>query len=81
MLISAGIAPVCGAIVPGGPTTRDSRCKADGLLTSGSLHFDHEPPLRDDERGDRRAVENPRRIQLLCGDCHRAKTQRERGQL
>lgn len=79
MLVEAGVDPQCGAALPGGPTSEDSQCKAAGLFTynSGngtSLHFDHEPALRDDERSDPAAVCNPLRIQLLCGECHTRKT-------
>ncbi len=77
-LVALGIVPVCGAALPDGPRTAHSKCKAAGLLTfasadGSSLHLDHEPPLRDEERGDRRAVCDPLRIQLLCASCHAQK--------
>lgn len=79
-LIRRNIAPVCGAILPGGPVTTDSQCRADGRSTWDDLHLDHEPPLRDEERHNVRAVCNPVRVQFLCRRCHAAKTQRqERG--
>jgi hypothetical protein len=78
-LIAAGIAPVCGAALPGGPGMADSRCAAQGRLNDRQLHLDHDPPLRDDERRDRRAVEDPLRVGLLCRSCHSAKTLREQG--
>ena len=77
-LVSLGIAPVCGAALPDGPVTRDSRCKALGLLVftsqdGSALHLDHEPALLEHERQDRDAVCTPLRIQLLCASCHSAK--------
>lgn len=77
-LLALGILPVCGAALPDGPKTSDSACKAAGLLTfqsadGSSLHLDHEPPLQDHERTDRRAVCDPKRIQLLCASCHARK--------
>lgn len=83
-MLLAGIVPVCGATLPGGPTTQDSRCKVQGLLTftsadGSSLHRDHEPPLLESERGDPAAVCNPLRIQLLCASCHAAKVERGPG--
>lgn len=76
-LIAAGSAPVCGAALPGGPSLTASRCRAQGLLNDRHLHLHHDPPLRDDERHDRRTVENPIRVGLLCESCHAAETQRE----
>ncbi len=78
-LIAAGIVPVCGAALPDGPRTQDSRCKAAGMLTFEGLHLDHDPPLRAHERCDVHAVCDARRIQLLCAVDHTAKTNRERG--
>jgi hypothetical protein len=77
-LVVSGIPPVCGATLPDGPQTHDSQCRALGLLTftsadGSALHGDHEPPLRDDERADHRAVCDPRRVQLLCAACHARK--------
>jgi hypothetical protein len=82
MLVDAGIPPVCGAALPGGPVTEDSRCKQAGLLTfqntdGSDLHLDHEPPLQPRERHDPAAVMNPMRLQLLCKRDHSAKTSRE----
>ena len=82
MLIAAGIAPVCGAALPGGPSMQDSQCKADGVLNDGSrdakgLNLDHDPPLQDWERADRARVEDPMRCGLLCHRCHSAKSMRE----
>lgn len=81
-MIAQGIAPICGATLPGGPVTSDSRCRAQGLrvdasLDGSGLHLDHEPPLRLDERSQQRAVCDPRRVQFLCADCHRSKTRRQ----
>jgi hypothetical protein len=85
-LVEAGLAPVCGAALPDGPQTDDSRCKAAGRLTFISddgtgLHLDHEPELSEAERaaatsGDRAAFDDDRRVQLLCSACHAAKHQR-----
>ncbi len=79
LLFDANIAPICGASLPDGPQTQDSHCQQAGLLIGAnldgsSLHFDHEPPLQDHERKNQRAVCDPRRIQLLCNQCHNAKT-------
>lgn len=78
-LVEAGIAPICGAALPTGPSPEASQCQADGLFTyasadGSSLHFDHEPPLRDDERSDPAKVCDPNRIVLLCAECHSIKT-------
>jgi hypothetical protein len=78
-LIAVGIAPVCGAALPGGPGMADSQCRAQGVLNDRQLHLDHDPPLRDAERRDRRAVEDRFRVGLLCRSCHSAKTLREQG--
>jgi hypothetical protein len=85
LLVAAGAMPMCGAVLPGGPVTKDSRCKDLGRYTfnSGptqSLHLDHEPPLRQDERANERAVCDPLRVQYLCKGCHSVKTRREREQ-
>lgn len=91
LLIAQDIPPVCGATLPGGPVTQDSLCKQQGRLTftannGQDLHYDHEPPLTEQERqrartGDRSAFDDPLRIQLLCRDCDTAKTNRQRGGL
>lgn len=73
-LIAAGIVPCCGAALPGGPSMAWSRCRAEGRLTTDELQLDHDPPLRADERRDRRAVEDWRRVGLLCRACHSRKT-------
>jgi hypothetical protein len=75
-LLAAGIAPVCGAALPGGPSMTASACKAQGLLTATHLHLHHEPPLTPAERRDRRAVEDPLRVGLLCATDHSAETVR-----
>jgi len=77
-LVEAGILPVCGAALPDGPQTNDSACKAAGRLTfrsddGSSLHFDHDPPLQEHERGRPDAVCDVRRVQLLCASCHARK--------
>lgn len=77
LLIAAGVAPVCGAALPGGPAMTASTCKAQGLLNDRHLHLDHDPPLRPEERGDRRAVCDPLRVGFLCRADHARKTQRE----
>jgi hypothetical protein len=82
LLIQAGIVPMCGAAMRGGPTTKDSRCKQLGVYTYnsgvGSLHLDHEPPLSVTERADSKKVCDPLRVQYLCKSCHSVKTRRER---
>jgi hypothetical protein len=80
-LIRLDILPICGAVLPGGPITNDSRCRAAGLQTGlgdSRLHWDHEPPLNAEERRHPKAVCDPTRVQLLCEHCHNAKTGRER---
>lgn len=79
LLVEAGLVPMCGAALPTGPVTTDSRCRDDGRMTlrsadGTSLHFDHEPPLAEHERTNPAAVCNPDRIQLLCAACHANKT-------
>lgn len=81
-LVLSGIRPICGAAFPGGPKTQDSRCQQEGQLTftsadGSSLHFDHEPPLTEDERTNRSIVCQATRIQLLCAECHASKTARQ----
>lgn len=82
MLVDRGIVPVCGAALPDGPQTSASACRSAGLLTftsadGSSLHLDHEPPLRDDERQDVARVCQATRIVLLCQACHAVKTATE----
>ncbi len=77
LLIQAGIAPVCGAHLPGGPVTTHSRCQAEGVLTGASadgtsLHLNHAPELTEAEQHDRSIVCDPLRIELLCASCHNA---------
>lgn len=72
-LIAAGIAPVCGAALPGGPAMPHSRCRAEGRLNGARLILDHEPPLRPDEERTRRVVCNPLRVGFLCHADHNAK--------
>lgn len=74
MLVAAGVAPVCGAALPNGPSGQHSKCKASGVLEDRNLHLDHEPPLRDEERSDPAKVCDPKRVQILCRACHSAKT-------
>ena len=77
LLIAADVVPVCGAALPGGPNMRDSQCRADGILNASHLHVDHDPSLREWERQDRRAVENPLRCGLLCESFHNARTAKQ----
>lgn len=80
-LVGAGIAPTCGATLPGGPSMADSQCRAAGVVTSTHLHLDHDPPLRPEERGDWRVVCDASRVGWLCASCHdrRTRRQQERG--
>jgi hypothetical protein len=76
-LVQQGIPPVCGARFPEGPQTTHSRCQTAGLWTGASdrgesLHLNHEPPLRDEERAYPHRVCDVRRIELLCAACHNA---------
>lgn len=80
-LIAADILPVCGARLSGVPSPH-SQCAAEGWLVARSadgsdLHYDHDPPLRDEERHDSSAVCDPDRITLLCASCHNRKSQAE----
>lgn len=77
-LIGFGIAPVCGARWPGEPSTGDSACQREGRLNNRRLHLDHTPPLADAERANERVVCDVHRVQLLCRECHNAKSARER---
>jgi hypothetical protein len=72
LLVEAGVPPVCGAVLPGGPQTRLSRCQSSGLLTGTEIHLHHEPPLTDEEQRDRSKVCAIERIVLLCSACHNA---------
>ena len=77
-MVRLGIAPVCGASLPGGPDlTEASLCKRTGLLNDQHLHLHHDPPLRDDERAHRAVVEDPKRVGFLCACCHNAWTAKE----
>lgn len=83
LLVLAGVAPVCGAHLPGGPAPTVSQCHAEGIITGtstrGSLHLHHEPPLTEAEQHDRAAVCDPMRIVLACDSCHNQTTgQRDR---
>lgn len=79
MLVEAGIPPVCGAHLPGGPETEHSRCQAEGRQTSSGLHLNHHPPLKAFERKDTRIVCDPLRIELLCPSDHSAATTHKGG--
>jgi len=78
--VELGIPIVCGASLPDGPDTKAwSRCARDGRINGEALHLDHEPPLTEAERqdalfGDRRAVDDEKRVGWLCSECHRLKT-------
>lgn len=76
LLQRQGIAPLCGAKLPDGPTHNPSLCKQQGLKTyassHGSLHLHHEPALTEAEQADRSIVCDPNRIILLCDTCHNA---------
>lgn len=76
-LIMHGIAPVCGAALPGGPLMAASRCRAEGRLNDVALELHHDPPLQPHERQDRRAVCNPLRVGWLCKACHSRATQEQ----
>jgi hypothetical protein len=80
MLLAAGIAPVCGASLPGGPSMAVSRCKAEGLLNNLQLELHHDPPLTIEERKDHRIVCNPLRVGWLCRSCHSAETRTQMNQ-
>jgi hypothetical protein len=80
-LVANDVPVVCGAALPGGPSMQDSQCKADGVLNEGAgdgkgLNLDHDPPLQDWERADRRRIENPMCVGFLCARCHSARTRR-----
>ena len=74
-MMRLGIAPVCGASLPGGPDVRRlSRCAAAGRLEAEHLELHHEPPLAEHERQDVRAVCCLTRVGFLCRRCHSAVT-------
>jgi hypothetical protein len=73
MLLAAGIAPVCGAALPEGPTVMTT-CRVAGVLTANQLELHHAPPLTPAERKDWRAVCDKRRVAWVCHDCHSAIT-------
>lgn len=77
-LAGKGIAPACGASLPGGPDMRPfSRCAQEGRLTIEKLHVDHNPPLDPWERKHRARVCDPKRVGLLCDEDHGRKTNQE----
>jgi hypothetical protein len=79
-LVSAGILPVCGARLPGGPHGYQTRCQAEGRQMTGasadgsSLHVHHEPELSAAEAVDRAAVCDLLRCVLACAECHAERT-------
>lgn len=74
-LVAAGVAPVCGARLPGAPETTDSLCAAEGRLVDGVLDLDHIVPHQG-QRDPR--FWDPRNLQLLChARCHPRKTRRQ----
>ena len=75
-LIAAGVTPVCGARLPGALVTTHSACAAAGLLTAHRLQVDHivPPDGPDDPR-----FWHDRNYQVLCHQCHSAKTTAEDG--
>jgi len=77
MLVEAGIPPVCGAALLGGPTGGWSRCKEEGRSNGADLHIDHQPKLSQAERQDLAKVCDPLRVELLCRSCHARKTTAE----
>lgn len=91
ILIAAGFLPACGAALPGGPSMKDSRCAAAGLVNTVQLELDHDPPLTAAERNHRTACVLPQcggksghsaflcanRVGLYCRSCHSRKTLRE----
>lgn len=74
-LIAAGIAPVCGARLPGAPVTVHSQCAREGRLNDRKLETDHIVP----HRGDQRLFRDVLNLQLLCRRCHSIKTASEDG--
>ncbi len=88
-MVALGIPPVCGAVLPGGPSNHVSQCAKDGQHWTGasmdgsSLHFHHEPELSEAElaaivAGNRAIACDEQRIVLACRECHSAETQRGR---
>ncbi len=79
MLIEAGVRPICGEAMPGGPREPLTACAVAGLETYRSadrskLHLDHQPKLEDWEPRTREIVCDPMRVRLSCRECHSAKT-------
>jgi hypothetical protein len=84
MLIAAGIAPVCGARLPGAPVTQDSQCQAEGRLVDDAAHRRwHGTGLHTDHivshRGNEQLRMDVHNLQLLCKPEHDEKTLREGG--
>jgi len=80
MLSKEGIVQTCGARLSPG-WSKHSRCAAAGVINiADGLELDHDPPLRDDERGDVDLVCDPTRVSFLCKSCHAAKTRGEHRQ-
>jgi 5-methylcytosine-specific restriction protein A len=77
-LINLGIAPVCGARLPGAAATTDSVCQQEGRFVGDSgngraLELDHIVP----HEGDPALFNDDLNLQLLCRRDHSAKTLRE----
>lgn len=88
-MVSLGIPPACGAVLPGGPSNHVSQCRSQGLTFTGtsaygsSLHFHHEPELTKSEleaidAGNRAIACDEKRIVLACRECHSIETMRGR---
>ncbi len=87
-MVALNIKPICGAVMPGGPSNHVSQCAKSGYWTGASgdgssLHFHHEPDLTDAElaaiqAGNRAIAADEKRIVLACRECHTAGTHRGR---
>lgn len=79
LLVEAGLIPMCGVALPGGPAMRESMCKHAGFYVSGpGLQLHHDPPLQDWERDHPELMCDPMRCGYLCRACHTNATFRGR---
>ena len=68
-----GVGAICGGRLPGAPLTTHSRCLAEGRENAVRLQVDHIVP----HRGDERLLYDQLNCQVLCLECHSAKTATE----
>lgn len=71
---AVGVAPRCGARLPGAPITTHSACQRAGRVTVGYA-LDHIVP----HEGNRALLFDRLNVQYLCRTCHSVKTAKEDG--